>query len=76
MHRACSCNPSIKGFDKSNMVSSTSFSRSKFPLANENSMDGKVFCLVTANTGSKFSMLHSITFFPFDNLRVSPDGHE
>ena len=40
------------------------------------SMDGTAFCLVTATTGTKFSMLHSITFKPFENLGVSLDGHE
>ena len=32
--------------------------------------------LVTAITGTMLSMLHSITFLPFDNLGVSSDGHE
>ena len=48
--------PSVKTFDRSNVVSSTSVSRSMFPVANENSMDGKAFCLVTAQTETKFSM--------------------
>ena len=46
------------------MVSSTSCSRLKLPLA-----------VVTATMGTKLSMLHSITFLPFDNLGVSPVGH-
>ena len=58
------------------MVSSTSCSRSRFSLAVENSMDGTAICLVTANMGTKFSMLHSITFLPLDNMGVSPVGHE
>ena len=59
------CNPYVHGFIRSNMVFSTSFSRYKFPLAVE-----------TATMETKFSMLHSITFLPFDNLGVSPDGQE
>ena len=50
-----------------NMVSSTSVSRSRFPLAVEISMDGTAFCLVTATVETKFSMLHSISFLPFDH---------
>ena len=71
-----SCNLSVNGFNRSNKVSSTSFSRSKIPLAGETSMDGTAFCLVTATTGTKFSMLHSINFLPYDDLGVSPNGHE
>ena len=52
------------------------FSRSKFPSANENSMEGTAFCPVTASTRTKFSMLHSITFSPFDNMGVSRGGHK
>ena len=36
------------------MVSSTSFSRSRFPLHVENSRDDTVFRLVTATKGTKF----------------------
>ena len=61
-------NPSVNGSNKSNTVSSTSSSRSKFPLVCENSMDG---------TGIKFSMLHSITFlYLFSDLEVFPDAHD
>ena len=63
-----SSNPSVDGFHRSNTVSSTSSSRSKCPLAGENAMDGTAFCLVTASTETKFSMLHSIGFLPFDYL--------
>ena len=34
------------------------------------------FCLVTAATRTKFSMMHSITFLPIDNLDVCPDAQE
>ena len=60
-----SFNSFANGFNRSNMVSSTSFSRSKSPVAGDNSMDGAAFCLVTATLGTKFSMLHSIAFLPF-----------
>ena len=39
-------------------------------------MDAVAFCSVAATMGTKFSMLHSITFSAFDILGVSPDGHE
>ena len=45
-----SSNPSVNGCDRSNIVSSTSFSRSRFPMADESSIDGTPFCLVTATT--------------------------
>ena len=61
---------------KSNIVSSNSFSPSKFHMTVDNSMDGTVLFLVTATTQTKFPILHSITFLPFDDLGVSPDGHE
>ena len=34
------------------------------------------FCLVTAATRTKLSMMHSITFLPIDNLDVCPDAQE
>ena len=61
------------GFERSSMVSSTFFSRSKFPVADENSMNGTALCRVTATTMTKFSMLRSITLFPYDSLGVSPE---
>ena len=70
-----SSNPSVNGCSRSSMASSTSCSQG-FPLAVENSMDGTAFCLVTATMETKFPMLHSITFFPFAYLGVSPVGHE
>ena len=39
-------------------------------------MDGAAFWSKTATTGTKISMLHSITFLPSDNREVSRDGHE
>ena len=58
------------------MASSASVSRSRFPWAVENSMDGTAFSLVTATMKTKFSMLHSITLLPFVNLGISRDVHE
>ena len=75
MHRIVLA-PSVNGSNGSNMVSATSFSRSRIPLAVENSKDGAVFSLVTATKGTKFSMLDAVTFSPFDNLGASLVGHE
>ena len=47
-----------------------------FPRLLENTMDGAAFCLGTATMGTKFSMLHSITFLPFDRVGVSRVGNE
>ena len=60
-----SSNLSMNGANRTNIVSATSFSRSKFPSADENSMDGTAFRLVPATTETKFSMLHLSTFLPF-----------
>ena len=43
----------LDGFNRSNIVFSHSCSRSMFPLADENSMDGPAFCLVTATMETK-----------------------
>ena len=54
-----------KWFNRSNMVSSTSFlPLKKFPLADENPTDGTAFCVVTPFTWTKFAILHSITLLP------------
>ena len=58
------------------MVSSTSCSHSRFPLAVENSVDGTASCLVAVTMGTKFSMLQSIALLHLDNLEVSPVGLE
>ena len=55
-------NPSVNGSNKSNTVSSTSFSRSKFPLVCENSMDGTA--LLFANCDHKDKVLDAA----FDNF--------
>ena len=47
-------NPSVNGCNRSNMVSSTSCFRSRFPLTVENSLDGTAFCLVPATMWTKF----------------------
>ena len=52
------------------------FLAQSFFLAGEDPMDGATFCLVKAITGTKFSMLQSFTFLFFDNLGVSPYGHD
>ena len=49
-----SSNLSVSGLNGSNMVSSTSFSRSEFPSTFENSMDGTAFCLTTATAFDYF----------------------
>ena len=72
-----SLDPCVSGFNRCNIVSSsTSFSLSMSPVAGENSVDGTAFCLVTATSGMKLSMLHSITFLHCENLGLSLDGHE
>ena len=69
-------NPSAHGCNRSSNVSSNSCPRSKCPVAVENSKGWLCFCLVTATTETKFSMLRSITLFSFGNLEGSPDAHE
>ena len=56
--------PSVNGFKRCNMVSSTFFSRLRFPSAFENSMDGTAFCLVTA------TMENEVFDFAFDYLTI------
>ena len=73
---ARSCNPSVNSFNRSNMVSSTSFSRSKFPLAVEKSMECTAFCLVTATERRKNRCCNRLLSYLLDNLGVSPVGHE
>ena len=69
-------NPSLNGTNKCNMVSSTSFSRSKFPLVCENSVDGTA--LLFANCYHREKVLDAAFdhFLTIWNLDVSPRGHE
>ena len=71
LHALPSFNPSATC---SIMVSSTSVLCSRLPFAIEDSMDGTTPCLETATMRTKFSVLHSITLFPLDNLGP-PDRH-
>ena len=71
-----SSSPSVNGFKRSNMVSSTSFSRPRSSLAIEESMDRHTFCLVTATRGPKFPFLLSITLLLLNNLGVFSVGYE
>ena len=54
----CSCNPGVNDFGRSSIwCPPFLFLAQSFPMAGANSIDGTAFCLVTATTKTKFSVL-------------------
>ena len=66
---------SVNGFNRSTWCHALLFLAQRFLLADENSVNGTAFCLVTATTGYEVFDA-AFGYLLFDNLGDSPVGHE